>query len=629
MSLPTESNTARPVAAGYDAKIEYGTDPTESLYLRLARGPGREQSNRTVPPKDAPNTAQNPEDMRPETGGVFSRSDFTGGEGLDRAHRPDGEPGDVTRYWDSRNVDITPGRAGNPDELTLLKAVANIRADDAGNTRMPLVAIGTTLYMCCSDDNLVDRTANPTTASPTFTTEDPHNGEGATDIRDLAVLGDLLYVALAAQGVHRRAAGSDSWAHWSDVAAVRVWGVKGRIIASTGAALYEARATTTSVLLKTLPSGQTWTDVVDAGGAILAGASDGTMTAFVDEDGELVERQTYEFPGEQITALGATRGLLFIGTGEATTAGGKIGRLWRAVLTGLRLQRAEVLREWGTGSATLDHSPQRIINTREAIYTGVIDSATESHLWKYHLATAGISRDLILPDGLVQGLAVVDDRLFATVFVEGLIREATTYATSGYIISPLADFLNAADKTWIDARLNTGTMPTDTDAVLAYSTNPDAITNSAHASWTTVISAGHEAANQGDLGPVYITETESRFIAGKLTLTPDGAAADTPVVHAFSFRGLPKPVEEEFQIPVNISDRLEIPGRRPQIADGTGQAILDKLHDIKGSSITYTDLRSNMVIVGQLHSISQPIQGSTRKGSDSVYALIAIRGQLQ
>jgi hypothetical protein len=626
MTLPTKANVARPVAAGYGGLIDYGDTDAESLYLRLAVGPQREMQFKTVMPQPGPNVGVRAEDMRGEFGQTFSRSDFTGGEGLDRAHRADGDASDAIRFWDSRNIDVTPGRAGQADEVKLLHAAANIRADDAGNVRMPLVNIGTTLYMVCSSQVDVDRTANPTAATPTFTVEDPHDSEGDQNVLDLAVLGDEVYAAITTNGIHQRSS-AGTWSHWSALAATRVWGVKGRIVASTGAGLYVAAAAAGSVLLETLESGQTWTDVVDAGSAIIASASSGELFMFVDEEGELALRRRHPIEGEVPTALGFAQGLLFIGTSESTTAGGKIGRLWRAGLTGLNLRGGQVIRQWGDGTTTLDQSPQRIINTRDSVFTGVIDSATESHLWRYHLSTGGIVRDLILSDGLVQGIAVVDDRLFATVLVEGLWREATTYASTGYLISPLADFFNAADKTWADARLNTGTLTTDTDAVLAYSVNPAAIESSAHASWTTIISA--DDVTFGDLGPTSILEAESRYIAGKLTLTPNGAATATPTVLGFSFRGLPQPTEEDFAIPVNVSDRLEIPGRKPQTVDGIGQAVVDQLHVLKGQNVTYTDLRSGVEVIGQLAELSQPINEPTKRGSTGVFVLMTIRGVRQ
>lgn len=625
--LPTKANVSRPEAWGYDALIEYGDLAAESLYLRSAAGPGRAMQLQTVEVEErGPDTAANPEDMRAESGETFSRSDFTGGEGLDRAHRRNGTPQDWSRYWDSRNIDITPAKAGEAEELKLLHSTSSLRAAGVGVDRTALVRIGTTLYGIVSSATLVDRTANPTATTPTWTTEDPG---GTGDIQDLAALGDELYSSQATTGGIRKRSSAGTWAAWSDLAgATRLWAVKGRIIASVGATLYEARAAAGSVQLHTLPSGQTWNDVIDAGGAILAAASDGQVYVFAEQAGDLVLKGQTDFPGEVPTAIGYAQGLVFIGTGQPTTTGGRIGRLYRSILVGLRLREAQVLREWGTGTATLDHSPKRIIGTREAVYTGIIEDGTETHLWKYHLETGGLSRDLILAaSGLVHGLAVVDDRMFATVFGSGLWRENTTYASSGYLIGPLADFFSAARKVWVGGRLQTNSVPTGTQVVLAYSTNPAALEAPTHASWVNLITA--TAASPGEGTETAISEVESRYLTGKLTLTPNGAATSTPTVLAFAFRGLSIPTEVDYSLPINISDRLELPGRKPLTVNGVGDAVYEALSDLIGQSVTLTLLRPDEVVIGQLRTLSSPISQLPRRGSPTVYALLTVRGQRQ
>jgi hypothetical protein len=615
----------RPESLGYQALIEYGPTNPESLYLALAVGPGRTMGFRTVEPADeAPRVAENPEDMRPESGDTFSRSSYSGGEGLDRAHRADGTERDRSRYWDSRNVDVSPPRGGQPERYKLLHSASSLRSWDASNTRMPLVRLGTVLYGVIADDVQVDRTANPTAGAPTWTQEAPG---GTGDILDLAALGDLLY---AARSTIRQRSSGGAWSSWSDLVATRLWSAKGRIIASTGAALYEARAGVVgnSVLLYTLASGQIWNDVVDAGAAILAAASDGYVYAFVEQDGDLVLKGQTLLEGEVPTALGYSRGLVFIGTSEATTGGGQIGRFWRAVLIGLRLREAQVIRTWGDGTETRDRSPKRIIATREAVWTAVIEDGSETHLWRYHLATGGISRDLILgASGRVEGLAVFDDRMFANVFGSALWRENTTYATTGYLISSLADFYNAAKKVWVGARLQTHTMPASTQIDLAYSTDPAALTNSAHSSWTTIVTATNGSPGAGD--EAAIVNVQGRYATLKVTLTPNGGLTATPEGMAFEIRGLPLPTETDYILPVNISDQLERPGRRAQRIKGRGDAVHEALTDLVGRAATITILRPDEVVKGQIKAVSTPIQSIPERGSPEVYCEVVVRGQRQ
>lgn len=620
MALPTKANVTRPIAHGYDALLEYGPNDADSLYLRLATSPSRELRLVTVDPDSVsrvPDLSSSPEDMRPETGTTYSRSDFTGGEGLDRAHDRASTERDWSRFWDSRNVDITPAKGGAVSEIKLLHETASLRAADADNLRGSLLRLGSSVYGIISAQNRVDRSDDPTASTPTWSVEDPG---GTGDVADIAALGNLVY---AAQNTIRQRATNGTWSSWSDLDADRIWSVKGRIVAAVGTALYEARASSGSLLLHTLASGETWNDVADAGPAVLAAASDGYLYSFAEEDGELVLRRQTLIEGEQPTALGVAHGLIFVGTGQPTTAGGKIGRLIRAAFVGLQLRDAQVIRTWGDGSSTADLAPKRIISDRESVWTAVPDGS-ETHLWRYHLATAGLVRDLIVgADGQAEGLCVIDDRMFVSLRGEALYREATTYAATGYVIGPIADFFNAAPKTWVGARLTTGSVPTDTGVVLAYTTTPGSL-ETPSSGWTNIITATPAAPGASIEEP--ITGVQARYLAGKVTLTPNGAKTATPTVLAFSFRALPIPTEEDFSIPVNISDRIEAPHRKPVKVKNLGKEVYEALIDLKGRNIVLTLLRTEEELTGQLRSIGTPIYGQPERGSVTVYTLITIRG---
>lgn len=629
MPLPTKANVTRPEAWGYQALIEYGPSNAESLYLPLAIGPRRELNLATVPPRtesEGMNTDANPEDLPTESGRTFSRSNFTGGQGLDRAHRRDGEDRDWSRFFDSRNIDVVPARGGQAEEIKLLHSTTSLRALDASNVRNPLVRIGTVLYGVVNDDVQVDRTSNPTAGAPTWSQEAPG---GTGGIKDLTALGDLLY---AARSTIRQRSSGGSWSSWSDLAADRLWGLKGRVLAAVGTSLYQAAAGVVgnSTLLHVLDSGQIWTDAVDAGSAILVSATDGYIYAFVDNDGELSLKGQTQMEGETPYALGYAQGQVFIGTGEATTGGGQIGRLWRAVLIGLRLREAVVLRQWGDGTETRNRAPQRIISTRESIWTGVIEDGSETHLWRYHLETAGLVRDLIMAaSGVVHGIAVFDDRMFVTVNDASLYRENTTYASTGYIISPLADFFSAARKSWVGARLSPSSLPTGVDAFLAYSTDPAAIRNSAHSSWTTIISVDENTPVADYSKEVSIVQVEGRYIAARITLTPNGGLTSTPVILAFAFRGLSLPTEDDFAIPINVSDQIERPNHKRLVVPGSGEVRYDGIKSILGKAVTLTLFRPGEVIKGQLLGLSAPIMEIPERGSPTTYALLTVRGLRQ
>lgn len=627
MALPTAANVNHPVCWGYGAYLDNkGGQPTSKLYLRLADSPDRVSGIQMVEPPDLPRVTENPEDIRAESGTIFSRSQFSSGEGLDRAHRRQGDPEfDAGRYWDSRNIKVEPSRPGFPEELTLLNTITSIRS--SSNTNHHMARIGTKLFWAEASDVL--NTANPTASSPTINSEDPEAGGTPTAVSGLAVLGDELYAALGAEGIHKRSS-AGSWAHWSDLdcSGGRIWGVKGRIFAASGVNLYEAGATTDSSLLKALPSGQTWTDVVDAGTVVIAAASDGSLYLWAEESATLVLRSQEDFEGEVPYALGMSQGTLFVGTGQTTTAGGKIGRLWTAEVIGQRIRNAQVIREWGTGSETRDRSPRSFLPTRDSMFFGAIEDGSETHLWRFHLATHGLTRDLIITgSGLVQGLEVVDNRLFASLQAANIHRQDTTFATSGWLISPLADFFTTQPKVWVGGRLEAQLLVTQETATLHYSTNPDAITNSAHASWTSLISYTSATTQATIETENAMSAVRSRYVAVKITLGASTDQTTAPTVYSFAVRALPIPVDQLIRLYVNVSDLVVMPFRKPIVVPEQGKRIWEELRDNwQGKNVEVHLYRPSITVRGQIVGLTTPIQGRLPNGTVQVFSILDVKG---
>ena len=101
--VPTTNIISNPKRYGYDVRID-------TLLLRSAVGPGREmQIQSSDVQEQGINVKQNPEDFTSNLGRIYSRNNFTGGQGLDTAHRANGTPKDTTRFWDSKGVDVFHG----------------------------------------------------------------------------------------------------------------------------------------------------------------------------------------------------------------------------------------------------------------------------------------------------------------------------------------------------------------------------------------------------------------------------------------------------------------------------------------------------------------------------------------
>lgn len=611
-TLPTRATVNRPRAQGYDGFIG-------DYYFRLAISPQTPYNRQTAPPiPEQFQTELNPEDFGEAFGKSYSRMDFTGGEGLDLAHQRDLTQRDLTRYWDSRNVDIRR-MPGSVQEVTLLRATEVVDADTYAACR--LVKVGGTIFYASSKDVL--NSANPTASVPTINNEDPHAGEGDQDVLDLTSLGDEVYAAITTNKIHKRT-WAGAWSHWSDLAAVRVWGVKGRIIASTGAALYQAAAGAGSTLLITLPSGQTWTDVIDAGSAILASATDGYIYAFAEETGVLVLKAQTQVEGEVPQSLGEGQGFVFYATTQSVAAAGKICRWWRGVLSdSFVVEGGQVIRQWGEGAETTVHDPSRMFFTRDSAYIGLVEDNTETHLWRYDFLTQAVSRNLIFTGvGKPMGIVEENGRLFVTLSGLGLYREKTTYAATGYVITPLADFFTARAKQWVGARMWVKQISGTENAKLYYTLTPEDIESPASTGWVLAITlANGEGGTEQSL-----PEVEGRWLAGKVELNATTDLTGTPRLRGVAFRAFPGFDDVVLTLPIHVGDALERPNRRRVRVRDRGEAWWGVLKGMEGSPVAVETFHPAERVRGIVEAVALPISVRSERGSATLVAMVRVRG---
>lgn len=612
MPLPTTHNTTSPQARGFGARID-------DLLLRLAVGPGRELAIESAPLQaNRVQTSENPTEFFSDFGDIFGRADFTGGEGLRYAHRSDRPANAEARFWDSENVDVSQPPDREDAGIRLLHSTEQI--DASVETNLALVWNGTNLYMAAG--TTLRSSSTPLASSPGFTDESPHAGESATMVEGVAALGGDVYAALGVNGIHRYT--GVSWAHWNDLQADGAWSVKGRIVASKGQSFYEVASSGAAPSpIVTLPAGKVWTSAVDAGDAILATATDGYIYAFAADDaGVLVLLAQSPVSGEEPQAVAYTQGVVVYATSQVTETG-TIGRLWRADLTdGYTLANAQLLRQWGDEDVTVDRSPRAALALRDAVLVGVRDTASKSHLWRFDLASGGIVRDLTLDaGGLVQGLASIDGRTFATVAGDGLWRETTDLAASGYLIGPLGDFFSAEEKSWVSARIDTAPVAASESVELFYTVDPAALSDPDSPAWVRVkhVSGGPDTTETPLRGAF------SRFIAGMVKVSTTGATS--PVVRAFSFRSYPGPGDVIVTIPVNVSDLVESVGRRPRKIPGRGHLFFSELLAREGRGALLEIYRPSLRVRGLIESVGVPMQGRGDRGSQTVYALVRFRGR--
>jgi hypothetical protein len=609
--LPSPANTNAPESQGFEANLD-------DLFLRFAVGPGRQMNINTAPLQaQAIQTSETPEDFQQEFGQIFSRTDFAGGSGLDKAHKRNAGENDFQRYWDSKGVDVFSGKAvGQEYNISLLHDTDEVQTTTGTNLYMQELG-GEIFY---ADGAVLKKVATPLTGS----VADDGTPSAGNNITGMAVLGTKLYLVANGDIYVRNSAGSYA-TYNTHKTFDKLWSMKGRLVASaTNGELHEVAATSSPPTMKALPSGSSWTDVADGGAVVLACADDGYIYSFADESSTLTLKGQTFVEGEVPNAIDSAQGFIFYGTYQ-NTASGKIGRLYRAEITNANnlyvLVNAQLIKQWGDGSTTLNQAPYRIISTRDSIFVGIIDSASKTNLWRYYLPTGGIARDLEFAEsGIVEGIAVFSDRIFATISGGGLYRESTNYVSTGYVITPLADFFTSEKKQWVGAKVNTNVV-TSGSVKLFTSTIAADIKNDSAPTWSEQVSIFSGTGGDEEV----MTLVDGRWIAGKIEINTDDVT-QTPQMLSFAIRGFQLVNDLVVDMPINISDQVERPFRKAIRINGQGDLVYQALRNKEGKNVQLEIFRPDTLLRGIIENVSSPIEEISPRGSVTMYCLVRFRG---
>ena len=616
--IATTINISNPKRYGYDLKLD-------DMLLRTAIAPGRDM---TIQSSDVDggqvNVRQNAEDFTSNLGRVFSKNDFSGGSNLDMAHKKDGSDKDTIRFWDSQGVDVFKKDLGESYNVSLLETTTNERSLSSTDGDNYLAVVGTTIYV--SDDATLYKS---TDGGETFSTASTGLTAGY-HIKGLAAHGDLLYIVAnngSAGEIETLTSGGTSTQKSTAQIFDGIWAVKNKFLVSAGNAIYEYDgATTVSSAKVTLASGETWTDVTDAGAVALATATDGRIYSFKDVSAAFTVKGQTEITNEIPTCIVESNGIVFYGTREDQTGTKKIGRFYRATLQTADdlyvLGGNQLVKEWDISG--VDASPNKLYATRDSVYVGIKESASTSFLWRYYLPTAGIARYYkAAAGGIVKGICKVNEKFLFSVDGSGVYKQTSLFETEGFIMLPAADFFTAENKQFVGAEVSTESLDTGTSVEVAVSTKFESLNNSADSSFETVIT---QSGGTGD-NEVQI-EKVSRFIVAKVTLKTS-TTSNTPKVKSVQVRALARPELVVARIPINISDRVNRPNRKPIKVKGLGDALYNALRDKEGDAVTLEIFDPNEIIRGVVESISYPVQNNTEVGSVVQYAILTVRGTRQ
>jgi hypothetical protein len=628
--VATTINTSNPKRYGYDVRID-------DILLRSAVGPGREMQIQSSDVQEGQvNVKQNAEDFTSNLGRIYSRNNFTGGQGLDTAHRANGTPKDTTRFWDSKGLDIFHGDEETSYHIHLLHTMVTKGLTFTTSEQYLVQTTNGHLYV--SDGLVIYKSTNYGDNWSTVTSTNV-----SYNITGMVAFGNNVFVVTGDGGTNKQLIHFDgtTWSVESLGTSITgyftgIWFVKGRLIvtgkSTTAEYLWEADPYTgnftgvfqsTSALITVEPT-HSITSVIDAGAVILAASTDGNIYSLKDNAGTLELKGQSRISDEEVHSIEALEGIVFFGTQEQGT---NIGRLYRSDLTVADdlyvLANRQLLKEWDNGVAG---SPHSMFASRDSVYVGVRESDTDTYLWRYYLPTAGLARDLKVPgQGLVGSIKQVQGKFFVLVqgTTGGVFMETSTYETEGYIIMSAADFFTAESKQFVGAEISTFTLPSNTSVELYYSTKFEALDNPTDGSFQLALD---QAAGTGDTEK-QIAEV-SRYIVGKVVLK-SSSGLETPKVKSVQFRALARPELVVAQIPINISDRVERPGRKPVKVKGLGDVLYSALRSKEGDSVTLELFDPAEIIRGVVERISYPINSNVERGSVTQYAIITVRGTRQ
>ncbi len=188
---------------------------------------------------------------------------------------------------------------------------------------------------------------------------------------------------------------------------------------------------------------------------------------------------------------------------------------------------------------------------------------------------------------------------------------------------PAVDFFTAENKQFVGAEVSTELLTAGTSVEIDVSTKFESLNNSGDSSFDNVIT---QTTGTGD-NEVQI-EKVSRYLVGKITLKTSNTA-NTPKVKSVQFRALARPELVVARIPINISDRVNRPNRKPVKVKGLGDTLYNALRDKEGDAVTLEIFDPNEIIRGVVESISYPVQSNTEVGSVVQYAILTVRGTRQ
>jgi len=634
---PTVSTNARiPIAEGYELRI--GT-----RYYRLAASPehplvigSRDSLAERQDDKGSP--AENVLDI----GYAWARTDFSGGEGFDW------DPPEIPttsvlasenprKYWDSENVDISRPTAGKRYELKLAHIFEEWNASltpvvgMAASSLFFYVIDGDTLRWYDSFDDTVQEGSDEPVAD--------------TDIVKVVASPDDRVIVLLDDGdVWGKDVGEVTFVKIYDASTVpahgevrNIWYAKGRFLAEDISDFMELIFDgSTPISIELCDDTLNIHSVVESGPAIVAALSDGTVRTYntTSDTGvtTLEPASRIDMPeGETPYLLGSNAGRLLILTYVQDGPTTRTIRLYQAEVLDERFDyvvgNIQLRREWFETTEVINIA-SNIYNTRDSMIFA-LDEDGGSAVWTYDLVTQGLSRlsrpftsgethAIIQFDGQIALVSTSTDTIYAS--------SKTNFTSMGWLITPNISFGLNTDNAWIATILEASNLSIGGVKVeLYYSTDPEAILDYEHPTWV----LHHRLLSQGSSGiEVEFRSVKSRTIALQLRLFPSNSTLTSPLVSRTAVRGIPAHRDRVVIVPINVSDIISAPGRRPVRVPNYGKEIQKELQLFIGENVEFELLRMDSFYRGIINNVSEPIMLYSDRGSPTTIMNLEFRGSV-
>jgi len=574
-----------------------------------------------------------------DLGQAFVRADFTGGEGLDWSPRQltrlAGEAAiDQTKYWDSANINISPPRQRGDLYTIQLSGLLEIWHNQAG-----LVDLATSdNYIYVAFDALVQWWDDWGAVVPV----DSKATSGTIAKIVASPTGDIC--ALLADGTVEESINDAAFVPVTGLTglATNIWYAKGRFIVEDddgagNAVLREIAGAAASDPFDTYRG--TCHSIVSSGPAIVGALSDGTLRSYVPEQANqedptsvnLVIRGRTQVPeGEVPYLLGSNAAVLIVLTRATNEGVDNTIRAYQAEVLDGRFDyivgQLQSIREWVGAGDTIDIR-QNMATTRDEIFWMVQETPAEDSVWRYDLVTAGLSRH-IAQTQLSTGLSlIVFDERAAMVSATNIWYSGDLFVDEGYMIFPNVNFGVNTDISWLATTIRAlGIVAGGKQIELYYSTDPTAITEpdvGPSGKWK--IASRISAPGQEEVEEL-LTNVTARSLALQLRIYASAGGTSTPKVSRVAVRGIPSQRDWILELPINVSDIVEVPGRMPLTIPELGDSLHRSMLDKAGRSLTIDVLDPPFLFTGIIDSILEPTEYVSDRGSSSVRIVLQCRG---